>query len=545
MGLKRYTGSADNTITNTFAPSLGSSTTRATGSNMGASDVMQIFSIWGRNPRKTDTTLGSQELSRAIIKFPVTKISSDRSAGSVPASGSVNFYLRMFNAQHTEPVPESYTLSVHAVSRSWQEGSGLDVITYKDRTQGFTGSNWMSASGRAAWTDYGGDYLTASSHWSYPTGSSPAGKPPMYRQDFSTGLEDLEIDITGLVEHWIAGDIGNYGVGVMLSSSYETYYDSSIQTGGILPNTGGVEASYYIKRFFSRTTQYYYRRPMIEARWDSTKRDDRGGFYYSSSLGLAEDSLNTLYLYNYVRGRLRNIPAIGTTGSIMVSLYSGSSGNIAPSGSKLTLYNNKYAITGGYVETGVYSASLGLTASTDPIKTLYDVWWSGSTEQPGGVTRDTEATEFATGSIIPITTGSANSFLSHVRTPRYFINITNLKNRYTPKETARFKLFVRNKNWNPTVYTKANTTVPSTSIVSASYRVFRTLDALEAIPHGTSSNNYSGLSFDKSGNYFDLDLSMLEGGYEYALKFAFYDPELLTWTEQDKAFKFRVADDEY
>ena len=171
----------------------------------------------------------------------------------------------------------------------------------------------------------------------------------------------------------------------MLSSSYETYYNTSVQNGGILPNTGGVESSYYVKRFFARGTQYYYNRPLIEARWDSTKRDDRGGFYYSSSLGLAEDNVNTLYLYNYVRGRLRNIPAIGTTGSIMVSLYSGSSGNTAPSGSKLILYNSKYAITGGYVETGVYSASLGLTASTDPIRTLYDVWWSGSTSQPGGV----------------------------------------------------------------------------------------------------------------------------------------------------------------
>ena len=545
MGLKRYTGSADNTITNAFqgTPWLK---LRATGSNMGQADVTQIFSVWGRNPQSSSAEFGSQELSRALIKFPIATVSSDRSEGKIPASGSVNFYLRMFNAYHTQAVPENYTLSIHAVSRSWQEGSGMDMINFQDETRGFTGSNWMSASNTTAWTDYGGDYLTASTQWDY-SGSDGAArtKPPMYRQDFKSGLENLEVDITGLVEHWISGTIGNYGVGVMLSSSYETYYNTSVQDGGILPNTGGVESSYYVKRFFARGTQYYYNRPLIEARWDSTKRDDRGGFYYSSSLGLAEDNVNTLYLYNYVRGRLRNIPAIGTTGSIMVSLYSGSSGNTAPSGSKLILYNSKYAITGGYVETGVYSASLGLTASTDPIRTLYDVWWSGSTSQPGGVTRDSAATEFATGSIIPITTGSVDSFLSHVRTPKYFINITNLRNKYTIRETARFKLFVREKNWNPTVYTKATTVIPSTAIVSASYRVVRTLDALEVIPHGTSSNNYSGLSFDKVGNYFDLDIGMLQQGYEYALRFAFYDPELLTWTEQDKSFKFRVMADEY
>lgn len=543
MAIRRYTGSADNTITNAFKgpPEVAQ---RATGSNMGQADIVQIFSVWGRNPQSSSANFGSQELSRALIKFPIATVSSDRSAGKIPASGSVNFYLKMTNAYHTQTVPENYTLSIHAVSRSWQEGSGMDMINFQDSTRDGTGSNWMSASNTTAWTDYGGDYLTASTHWDYPSSDARA-KPPMYRQDFKSGLEDLEVDITGLVEHWITGDINNYGVGIMLSSSYETYYNVPKQTGGILPITGGIEASYYVKRFFARGTQYFYRRPLIEARWDSAKRDDRGGFYYSSSLGLAEDNVNTLYLYNYVRGRLRNIPAIGTTGSIMVSLYSGSAGNVAPSGSKLLLYNEKYAITGGYVETGVYSASVGLTASTDSIKTLYDVWWTGSTNQPGGASRDASATEFATGSIIPITTGSANSFLSHVRIPKYFINITNLRNKYTRTETARFNLFVREKNWNPTVYTKATTVVPSTAIISASYRVIRTRDALDAIPHGTSSHNCTGLSFDKSGNYFDLDMSILEQGYEYAIKFAFYDPELLAWTEQDKAFKFRVMANEY
>ena len=123
----------------------------------------------------------------------------------------------------------------------------------------------------------------------------------------------------------------NYGVGIFLSSSFEAYYSASnstvivpLYTGSIINNTGGAQDSYYTKRFFGRGTQYFYKRPVIEARWDSVTRDDRGDFYFSSSLAPGPDNLNTLYLYNYVRGRLANIPAIGTTGSIMVSLYSGS-----------------------------------------------------------------------------------------------------------------------------------------------------------------------------------------------------------------------------
>ena len=146
-----------------------------------------------------------------------------------------------------------------------------------------------------------------------------------------------------------------------------------------------------------------------------------------------------------------------------------------------------------------------------------------------------------TGSISP----SVLTSLVDTREPFYFINITNLRNKYSPKETARFNLYVRNKYWNPTIYTKASEDVQSTAIVSASYRVVRTLDGYEAVSHGTSSNNCTGLSFDVSGNYFNLDMDLLQPGYEYAIKFAFYEAELDTWNEQDKAFKFRVMENEY
>jgi hypothetical protein len=526
MGLKRYTGSADNTIVSAYQSNLS---TRGTGSNMGMADVLEVFSIWGRQTETSSAALASQELARALIKFPVDTITADRSAGTVPASGSVSFYLKMFNAEHSRTVPEKYSLVVHAVSRSWEEGHGLDLNNYADKTKGDVGSNWMSASKTTAWTHMGGDFLTSSDQW------DTAGHPPTYKQNFTSGLEDMEVDITGLVEHWLAGDLDNNGVGVMLSSSYEAYYKNP--TDGItLNNTGGALTSYYTKRFFARGTEFFYKRPSLEARWDSTRRDERGEFFYSSSLAPAADNLNTIFLYNYVRGKLRNIPSIGTTGSIMVSLYSGSAKNTVPSGSKLLLHDGKTAVSGGYVSTGVYSASIAITASTTPVPVLYDVWWSGSGADPA-----TGVTELFTGSISP----EVLNALVDTREPVYYINITNLRNKYTAQETARFNLYVRNKNWSPTIYSKASADVESLSIVSASYRVVRTLDGYEAISYGTSSNNCTGLSFDISGNYFSLDMDLLQSGYEYALKFAFYEDELDTWNEQNKAFKFRVMNNEY
>ena len=76
-------------------------TTRATGSNTGKSDVVEVYSIYGRQ------STSSAELSRVLMKFPVTTISSDRTAGTIPGSGSVSFYLRVFNAETSKTVPRN------------------------------------------------------------------------------------------------------------------------------------------------------------------------------------------------------------------------------------------------------------------------------------------------------------------------------------------------------------------------------------------------------------------------------------------------------
>ena len=531
MALVRYTASIDNTIVNAYQPSM---TTRGTGANCGQADVLETYSIYGRQQSSSSAASGSQELSRILIQFPISSINADRNAKKIPGSGSVSFYLKLFNAETSKTVPRDFTLEILPISQEWEEGLGLDLENYKDLTKGGIGSNWIKATKTTNWTSsagaVGGSYLTGAAD-------------PRFKQTFSNGLENLEIDISPLVEHWIAGTKTNYGVGIFLSSSFEAYYSASnstvitpLYTGSIINNTGGAQDSYYTKRFFGRGTQYFYKRPVIEARWDSVTRDDRGDFYFSSSLAPGPDNLNTLYLYNYVRGRLANIPAIGTTGSIMVSLHSGSDDNSKPDEHKLKLYDGQYAITGGYVSTGIYSCSIAVTGANSSIKTLYDVWYTGSGGDPA-----TNSIQFFTGSISTKDFGATTD----TREPVYFINITNLQRRYSPTEKARFNLYVRNKYWNPTIYTKAKATPEHAPIVSASYRVVRILDSLEVIPHFTGSDNATGLSYDVSGNYFDLSMKLLEPGYEYGLKFAFYDDELSSWLEQDQLFKFRVADNEY
>ena len=488
MAIKRYKADADNTIVNAYKPSLG---IRATGSNMGQADVSEVYSIWGRQ------STSSAELSRVLTKFDVSSISSDRTAGVIPASGSVNFYLRLYNAETSKTVPKNFTLVAQAISRSWSEGDGLDLENYTDAGK----SNWVSASTTTAWTTAGGDYHSS----------------PTFKQYFETGLEDLEIDISELVEQWIGGTKQNYGVGIRLTASSE----ASSST-----NSGGAETSYYTKRFFARGTQYFFKKPVIEARWDSSTQDDRGDFYYSSSLAPALDNLNTIYLYNFVRGNLANIPVIGT-GSIFVSLYSGST---TPTGNELVLYDGQTNITGGHVSAGIYSCSIGITSAATPLKTLFDVWHNDS------------GTQYFTGTIKPITHYALGASTGNTR---YLTKIKNLRAKYFSEEEARFNVYVRNKNWSPTIYTVASSEVENTIIPSASYRVYRVLDGYNVIPHGTGSDKHTILSYDVSGNYFNLDMSLLESGYEYGIKLAFYDSQRQSWIEQDQKFLFRVEDYEY
>ena len=569
MALKKYTADADATIVNAFEHNLE---TRGTGANTGEADVLETFSIYGR------ATTSSAELSRILIKFPIEDIKTDRNNDVVPASGNVSFYLRVFNAPHSRTVPRNLSIVVMAVSQSWQEGVGLDLDNYSDLTLGNTGCNWMSASNETDgyWVDCSNAVLAGGSYLTGSGGISPGQEVHIFTQTLSKGTEDIEINITPLVEQWIASSTGNgtagdgwpnYGVGIHLSESQESYVsgtfnevarryvdlpDPAISGQSVLYNPSGSTKSFYTKRFFARGTEFFFKKPVIEARWNDIVRDDRGEFYYSSSLATAHDNLNTIYFYNYVRGQLKDIPHLGADKRIYVNIFSGNLDNDAVTGSGLQVLsaddsgvaetggvraNYLTVVTGGIVSQGIYSASFAFTGAATLTK-LYDVWFTGSDT----IASSHEAeTQFFTGSIKPITLMASET----VEKPIYYINITNLRDRYRKNETARFNLYVRNKNWSPTIYTVANSNIETISIHSASYTVYRLLDAYNAVPYGTGSDLYTGLSYDVSGNYFDFDMNLLEPGYGYAFKFAFYDDALKSWVEQDDIFKFRVEDYEY
>ena len=642
MGIKRYTASLDTTITNAYKENLS---TRGTGSNMGASDILEVFSIYGQ------ADSGSTELSRVLIQFPTDEIASSRTSGLIPASGNVSFYMRLFNARHAEQLPRDFTLTVVPVSASWEEGYGLDMESYSDVTYDNSGSNWENAGGQNTqhlaqidfksntkseyqnkyvslyngdgkrynfWfktinadtapaldgeevtvnivasadnkntyaaqfnstlnaADYGftttyttdTDYVHVTStvpgavtewtgatsqpinilvhrtgsertEWLLAGGDYYSINNSGTHIDFINGTEDLELDISHTVEEWLHSQKANYGFGIMLTGSQEAYFSASEGTvsGNVLHNPTGSKRSFYTKKFFSRSTEFFFKRPVIEARWNSAIKDNAANFYLSSSLVDSVDNLNTLFLYNYVKGQLKDIPGLSTTGDkILVSLISGNVDNTsaATGTAKICLAvgggvgtADDFNVTGSRVEKGIYSASFAYTSSD--ITTVFPIWHTGS-----GGTITTFDTRYHTGSGIEVNTFDSWDFNPN---KTYVSKITNLKSSYSNTETARFRLFSREKNWNPSIYTAATTDIQRYIIESASFKVFRIIDDLEVVGYGTGSDLHTQLSYDNSGSYFDLDMSLLQPDYSYGIKFAFYDND--SWKEQKEIFKFRV-----
>lgn len=489
MGIKRYFANKDNTITNAFKADLS---TRATGSNMGASDVLEAFVIHAQTSASVNAT--NAEQSRIILEFPVDDILSDISDGTVP-SASVDYRLMMFNAPHADTTPLAYSLEFAVISQSWSEGTGLDMDNYTD----LGSSNWVNASTGGSWTWAGGDYLTGSAY-----------SASFY---FSGGLEDVNLDIAYAINRWRT--------------------DSDLNNGLLLKHTdtviSGNEGTFFTKKFFGRTSEYYFKRPYIEARWDSSRKDHRANFLVSSSLATPSDNLNTIYLYNNIRGQLKALPGVENN-RLLVNVFSGTNG--APTGHSLHIIDStgaavrhitaSQAVENGVDLTGIYSCSFASTASLDVV---YDVWFTGSVASP---------TQYFTGSFEPQTLEAQ----SVIYEDEYITDITNLKSSYIKGQKPRLRVFIRDKNWQPNIYSVANADIEPTTVEDGYYRIFRTVDKMEIIPFGTGSYNFTKMSYDISGSYFQMDTSFLEPGYSYGIQFAYYLQG--EYREQPEVFKFRI-----
>jgi len=314
MGFYRIFPEKDSYITNRSYDTLNESS----GSNHGESPALNVFSFIVEN------FTGSISLARSMVQFGLSELSGKIYEDLSIPSSSVTYKLRMFDMKHADTLPSSYDLFVYPLSRSWDEGNGIDDDEGLD-----TGAvNWLQPVSTSEWTLTGSDYLT-----NHGSGS----------QHFDRGDEDLEVDITDVVVSWLTSSLNNNGFLIKLGDTEEAL------------------DGYFRKVFHGRESKYIDRIPFIEARWDSVQKDHRDNFAFGTS--------SNLYLYNLVRGELTSLtePVIAR---IQDSL--GSSSYVSE-------------LTASVASVGVYTASFTVPiASTYLSATWVDVWSSGSTTYMSG-----------------------------------------------------------------------------------------------------------------------------------------------------------------
>ena len=461
--IKRYYATKDNTITNAFRENLSEDGQDA---NMGASDILEAFSIYGQ----VEDSLGnlSTEEARILIEFDITEIQADIASGELDATAK--YYLKLFNAPHGRTLPLDFQLQVVPLEEAWEEGTGMDMEDYRDLTYG-KGSSWKEKGAGVAWTTLGGHF--------------PSGTP--VTATFAEGDEDLSVEITSFVNDWKEGNTPNYGLIVKLPSS------ATAQT-----------RSYYTKMFFARGTSNFFKKPVIEARWDSQATDHRKTLLSGQS--------NNIYLYNELRGALTNL----TPGPITVSLYETLGGSALATATDVATTNP---------ETGVYKAVVTPTTSAS---TLYDVWSNNGTEVvTGSITVTTQT---------PTGTSPINDLV---------VSVLNNQDSHYTDQTSRFYFYIREKDWSPNIFTTAASRPDTKVYDNLLYKICKIKTDETIFDYDKTTDKTTTLSYDSNGNYFDLDISMLEPNYDYEIKLALFNVMTKSYQELPFKHRFRVVNNEY
>jgi len=191
-------------------------------------------------------------VSRALIKFDLTEISSSITAGIMPSSSAnPKFYLNLYDC-NSEGLSTSQKLYAYPVSQSWDNGSGR-----LDSNPGIEdGAGWR-------WKDNS----TKRSQWSNTISGSGgtwySGSGYEASQSFSHESADVRMDVTNVVWKWLHKTVPNEGFMLKRSGSIGNTDSGSSDAEG---NT----TRYGTFSFFGRETHTVYQ-PKLEVVWDDSK----------------------------------------------------------------------------------------------------------------------------------------------------------------------------------------------------------------------------------------------------------------------------------
>lgn len=459
---------------------------RATSANVGSAGSLDLFKLYGF------TSSGSSpntELSRLLIKFDLDPLRTLVAAGCIDTSNaSFNCSLRLFDVYGGQTTPNNFTAALYPLSRSFDEGLGRDVVFYGDSDV----CNFLSGSlTQGAWLlsgcGLGGglpgtcDYITAST-------SISQGASLKQTQLFSTGEEDLNIDVTTIVSATLAG--------LLPDSGFRISFDSSIESD---------THSYFVKRFASRTAYNETKRPELVVKYDSSVQDD--------SLALNFDSPNSvLVLYNYANHRAAHLlsgssltPVTGSN-CIILKLKTEISG-----GCYNLLFTGSQHRNGINFVTGVYSASFNIPSTDLTLAAKLAVSGSVKFTPIWGSIDGTVA--YLTGTVL--TANPATRSSTTLEPKRYTITVTNVQPVYRSDEEVTLRINVFDKS-SPVRAVKLPIETPSLVFRDVHYQVRDAITSDIKIPFDITHNS-TRLSSDGTGMFFKLDVSNLTKNRSYVI----------------------------
>jgi len=328
--------------------------------NTGADEILEINKAVQQNG-----SIGN--ISRALIQFDYTDISSSIQQGKIPSTAK--YYLNLYDAGSEELLRNQNLFAYMVSGSSWTEGNGkldhnpvtTDGVSYQYRNQD-SKTPWVTGS---VLTD-GGAWWTGSQGGQYKVSSSFA---------MTKSTQDVRIDVSDLVKNHIYSSslFPNQGFIIKRESLYTGSSDFSYNPGSDTTKDESSSTRLGNLKFFSTDTHTIYP-PKLEVMWNDSS------WSTGSLSALSSTDLENLKVYfknlrtEYKEGSIVKLRVVGrelypttafaTTPSELTVKY-------LPSGS---IY---YQVKDADTEEVIIPYGTGSAISCDSSGNYFNLWMNG------------------------------------------------------------------------------------------------------------------------------------------------------------------------
>lgn len=517
---------------------------RSLDANVGQASSLDLYKLYNETYMSGSTN--PIEKTRLLLHFDLGPLRELTGSLVNYATSSFKCFLSLKDIYGGQSVPSNFTVAIHPLAKTFSEGRGRDVISYRD----IDAANWLSSSitGSSStatlWEISGANkvgLLGSNDIDYYGSGNLGFGVVPVSTSfSFERGDEDMFVDVTTIVSATLAGQIPDYGFRIALTASFEN--DTN---------------TYFVKRFSSRHVRNSFNHPKLHVYYNDSYFDSTSEAYLNIN--------NTIFTYNSYLGSYRNFVSGATTvtgsNSVILELVASRSLTTWTSSFSQThsasinhltrswyyfsssITGSQHSVNGNFVS-GAYFANVFLdTTSTYLSNYMNAADWQGN----GKITDLAVSTiwKSANGTSFFFSSGSGLTFKgihtegSFVFDDPYTVSVPNLKNEYYKTERTRLRVLVFS-NYSDMRTHKFNTDSQSKIFQNMFWRLKHAYTKREIIPFETTYNS-TKLSSDNKGMFFDFWMTDLEINQVYELEF------LIREDGKDKfitnqGFVFKVVD---